>query len=142
MNETKFYSTPEYVSIRPSNFVSYVKDSGELSYVKDTEQISCVKDIEQISCVKECKDNRNNPPWPVIIMAIVGFALVIYTCIGPNMNNHLIVFGALFIFLWTLMWCIILWVMWKARQYTETWGLLILPLVLVFLFFMIILVNW
>jgi hypothetical protein len=89
-----------------------------------------------------CIKNDNNPPWPVIIMAIVGFVLAVYTAIGFNVNQNLIVFGAIFIFLWTVMWCLILWVLWNSGQYTEAWGLLILPLVLVFLFFMIVIVVW
>lgn len=134
MNASQYYSTPDlhydFSTARPGP--SNLLPSNPLP--SNLLESDCLP----ITCTK----NRNNPAWPAIIMAIVGFALAIYTAIGPNIHQHLAVFGTIFIVLWTLMWCIILWVLWKAGQYTETWGLLILPLVLVFLFFMIVVVEW
>lgn len=135
MSEAKLYSTPDLYydfSTTSNNLPSEHLSSEHLS----SEDLT-------IDCVAvTCTQNRNNPPYPVIIMAIIGFVLAIYTAIGIHVNSHLRSFGAIFIFLWTIMWCLILWVLWKASQYTETWGLLILPLALIFLFFMIIIVDY
>jgi hypothetical protein len=133
MYVTRSYSTPDYISSIPVNTS------------RNTSINTPINNYELICEEKRpiCKNiNNNKLPWPIIIMAVVGFVLAMYSVIGPNINPHMMIFGACFIFLWTLMWCLILWVLWNAGQYTETWGLVILPLVLIFLFFMIIMVEW
>ncbi len=84
--------------------------------------------------------NTTSTAWPVFVMAIIGLGLAIYTAIGPNIKANRIVFGFIFLVLWTIMWCLILWVLWKSGQYKQTWLLLIVPITLAMIFFIVVVI--
>ena len=79
-------------------------------------------------------------PWPTIIISILGAITVIYTAIAPGVNQHRRFFGALFLALWTIMWGIILWVIWKDYHQSRSWWLLLFSVIIMAFFFIFIIV--
>lgn len=82
--------------------------------------------------------NKGAVPWPVIIVSVIGGGIVIYTAVAPGISSDRRTFGVILITLWTLVWALILWVMWKECHHPATWWLLLIPLVLEILFFILI----
>lgn len=79
-------------------------------------------------------------PWPTIIVIIIGGTLVIYTAIGPNLNDNRRLFGVVLITLWTIVWALILWVLWKKCHKAPSWWLLLIPVGIMVLFFVLIII--
>jgi hypothetical protein len=79
-------------------------------------------------------------PWPTIIIAIVGVGLVIYTGVAPDIEPNLRVFGLVLMLLWTILWAILLWVLWHECHQVVAWWLLILPIAVMLIFFILIII--
>jgi hypothetical protein len=84
--------------------------------------------------------DRSAAPWPVIIVAIVGGVLVIYTAVAPGVSTDRRAFGAILLGLWTLAWALILWVIWRECHHPAAWWLLLVPIALMTLFFVLIII--
>lgn len=88
----------------------------------------------------QCKTHRT--PWPSIIISIIGGIVVIYIAIAPGISSGRRIVGIVLMFLWALVWALILWVMWKDCHHAISWWLLLIPVVIMSLFFvLIILMN-
>jgi len=90
----------------------------------------------------EIKYSKDSVPWPSIIMLIFGGIIVLFTIAGPNIPSDIKILGVMLVVLWSLLWTLILWLLWI--QYTEaiSWWLSILPIIIIILFFvLIILLN-
>ena len=102
---------------------------------KDNSSENKKKEIET-----ECRVNQ--PPWPTIIISILGAIIIIYTAIAPNVNNDRRVFGIVLIMLWTIVWALILWVLWKECHKASSWWILLIPVsIMIFFFVVIIILN-
>lgn len=79
-------------------------------------------------------------PWPTIIIAVLGASLTIYTAVAPNIDNSRRGFGAILIILWTLLWALLLWILWRNNNRAAAWWLLLIPSISIILFFVFIVV--
>jgi hypothetical protein len=70
----------------------------------------------------------------------VGAGLTIYTAVAPGVSSERRAFGAILLLLWTLAWSLILWVIWKECHHPAAWWLVLVPLVLMILFFVLIII--
>ena len=77
-------------------------------------------------------------PWPIIIVGIIGIIIIIYIGIGPNITSNKRIFGITLLILWTLIWCLLLWVLWNENYYVLTWWLMIIPIITIIVFFVVI----
>ena len=77
-------------------------------------------------------------PWPTILMACVGAGLLMYTAIGQNIPSDRRIFGIVMILLWTLLWAVLLWVLWKDGHLASAWWMLVLGIGIIVLFFVIV----
>jgi len=89
-------------------------------------------------CGSVCEGN--SVPWPTIIISILGAVVVIYTAVAPNVDNNRRVFGVVLMLLWTIVWALILWVLWKDYHRPASWWLLLIPVIIMALFFILIIV--
>ena len=80
----------------------------------------------------------NSPPWPTILISIIGAVLLIVTAVVPNIDSNRRIFGIIFIFLWSLVWALILWVLWKECHRSTSWWLLLIPVAILAIFFILI----
>ena len=87
-------------------------------------------------CDRVCKDNTT--PWPSIIIGIVGAIIVIYTIIAPGVPGDRRIFGTIMMALWTAVWALILWVLWRECKKAATWWLLLIPVIIMAIFFILI----
>jgi len=76
-------------------------------------------------------------PWPSIIIFIVGLILLIWLGLDGSINHNRRMFGLSLILLWTLMWMLILWLLWYRAQYNIAWWVLFIPFITLILFFVI-----
>ena len=79
-------------------------------------------------------------PWPTIIISVLGAIVIIYTAVAPNVDENRRIFGVVFILLWTLIWAILLWVLWREYHRSASWWLLLVPVIAMALFFVLIIV--
>jgi len=82
----------------------------------------------------------NMTPWPTIIISILGAIVVIYSAIAPNVNESRRVFSIVLMILWTLIWALILWVLWRECHRAASWWLLLVPITIIVIFFIVIVV--
>lgn len=82
--------------------------------------------------------NIHAPPWPTIIISVLGAIIVVYTAVAPNVNTDRRIFGIIMMTLWTIVWALILWVLWKECHRAVTWWLLLIPVAIMALFFIVI----
>ncbi|CAH6420581.1 Hypothetical protein HVR_LOCUS1228 [uncultured virus] len=80
------------------------------------------------------------PPWPSIIIGILGAVVVIYTAVAPGVATDRRVFGIVIMALWTIVWALILWVLWKECHRAESWWLLLIPVIIMAIFFVLIII--
>lgn len=105
--------------------------------------VACVKDAEHVPPHIEvingmCRSHMT--PWPTIVVALVGAVFVIYSAMAPSISSNRRIFTAVFLALWTLAWALILLVLWRDCQAITTWCLMIVPVMLMLLFFLVIIV--
>lgn len=86
------------------------------------------------------KCNVHDPPWPTIIISVIGAILLMYTAVAPNLDINRRLFGVMLILLWCAMWALILWVLWKECHRPTTWWLLFIPVILVLIFFVLVII--
>ena len=79
-------------------------------------------------------------PWPTIIISILGAVLIIYTAVAPNLDSNRRIFGVVLLILWTLIWALLLWVIWRECRQATSWWLLLIPVIAMILFFVLIIV--
>jgi hypothetical protein len=82
----------------------------------------------------------NVTAWPSIIIILIGVILVMYVAIAPGVNSNNRVFGVVLLTLWTAMWSIILWVLWRECHQSIAWWLLLIPFIMMILFTVIIVI--
>jgi len=104
----------------------------------ETETKGNVPEKSKIIIEPEC--HINQPPWPTIIISVLGAIIIIYTAIAPNVNNDRRVFGFVLIMLWTIVWALILWVLWKECHKASSWWILLIPVSIMILFFVVIII--
>lgn len=80
------------------------------------------------------------PPWPSIIVSVVGAAIVIYAAVAPNIDDNRRIFGVVLITLWTIAWALILWVLWRECHHATSWWMLFIPIIAMVLFFVVVIV--
>lgn len=76
--------------------------------------------------------------WPALIIGIIGLILFIWTLVDGNIDPNRKVFGCLMIFLWTIVWVLILILLWLKMAYGITWWLLVVSAVVIITFFVVI----
>ncbi len=77
-------------------------------------------------------------PWPTIIIAMVGIGLLIYTSVGFGIPTDRRIFGIVMIILWTLLWCILLWILWKEGNWPAAWWMAVIGVAVLVLFFVVV----
>lgn len=107
------------------------------SVVSTTGTTGSVKVVGPICQIYEPKDVN---PWPTIIMSVLGAIVIIYTAVAPNVDENRRIFGVVFLLLWTLIWAILLWVLWRECHRSASWWLLLIPVIAMALFFVLIIV--
>jgi len=101
-----------------------------------------------LECDEECNDETDNSPflkkrpqpWPLIIAAIVGGIVIIYSAAAPNISNNLRIFSIVLILIWTIKWVLILWVLWKENHIALSWYMLLFPIVMDILFLVLVII--
>ena len=93
---------------------------------------------QEVSSVSEPKRHSHGPPWPTIIVSVLGAIVVIYTAVAPQISTDRRILGIVMITLWTIVWALILWALWKEHHIEATWWLLIIPVAIMALFFVLI----
>src|SRR5437870_128064 len=83
---------------------------------------------------------RYTPPWPSIIISVLGAIVIIYTAIAPNVDENRRLFGVILMTLWTILWAVLLWVLWNECHYSASWWLLLIPVIAMALFFILIII--
>jgi hypothetical protein len=82
--------------------------------------------------------NVSGVPWQMIISILIGVGLILYTAllatIAPARRN----FSVLMLILWTLLWAILLWVLWGHCENATAWWLLIFSTLVTLTFFILI----
>lgn len=96
--------------------------------------------IEKYELIKLNTKQILGYPWPAIIVAILGLAFLIYALFATNLNSSTRSFSILMIILWTLMWVIILWVLWNDNRNNTAWAIVLVPVVLLIIFFVLVVV--
>lgn len=96
----------------------------------DNSKRICNNNIREIS--------ESKVPWPVIIVGIVGIIILLYIAIGPYINSNKRMFGITLILLWTLIWCLLLWVLWNEEYYSMAWWMMIIPIFTIVIFFVLV----
>lgn len=81
---------------------------------------------------------RQGTPWPVIIVILVGLIAAMLMLFIPNVNGGVRSLGVVLLLIWTLIWALILWYMWKECHTRATWWLLILPVAMAILFVVLV----
>jgi hypothetical protein len=81
---------------------------------------------------------NNTAPWPAIILAIIGIAAAVYSGFAPNISSNRRIFAAVTLAVWTLVWCILLWIIWKYNYVDAAWYLLLLSVIFLAAFFIVI----
>ena len=79
-------------------------------------------------------------PWPSIIILLLGAFVVIYSAAIPNIQTNQRLFGILVAIIWSVIWAVLLWVLWKDNLRRMSWFLLLLSTTLLFIFFIVIIV--
>ena len=87
-----------------------------------------------------CRLTAPTVAWPAIILALIGGILVVYTAIAPGVDTNARIFGIVLLTLWTIMWALILWVLWRGCRRSISWWLLLIPLIVMGLFFVLIII--
>jgi len=77
--------------------------------------------------------------WPSIIIIIIGIVLVIYAAVDPSIDNNRRVLGIILIVLWTALWALLLWVLWRNGRRVTAWWLLLIPSISIIVFFVLVL---
>lgn len=106
-------------------------------FSKDRMDSTC-PDTDCGSTVSTKNKRPAGQPWPTIIISLVGAGLLMYTAIGPNIPSDRRIFGVVMILLWTLLWAVLLWVLWSAGHEIASWWLLIVGIGVIVLFFVIV----
>lgn len=78
--------------------------------------------------------------WPSIVMIIIGLVLVIYALVDSSIDNDRRVLGIILILLWTALWALLLWVLWKNGRRQTAWWLLLIPSISIIIFFVLVLI--
>lgn len=89
---------------------------------------------------KEQKDSIDAIPWPTILISVFGGILIVYTAVAPDILNNKRVFGIVMIGLWTLLWALLLWVLWRDKYYAISWWMLLVPVTVILLFFILVII--
>lgn len=84
--------------------------------------------------------NLSATPWPVIIISMVGAIFTVYTAVAPNIDSNRRVFGVVLLILWTVIWALLLWVLWRECRQSTSWWLLLIPLTAMILFLVLIII--
>lgn len=78
-------------------------------------------------------------PWPLIIMVILGLGLVLYTALlSGNIASARRNFSILLLLLWTLLWSMLLWVLWRQCEDVLSWWLLVFSSIIIITFFILV----
>jgi hypothetical protein len=112
--------------------------------VKTTIQTQDLSEPSKKSCPQKCqtpcsvKAPNERPPWPTIIISAIGAGLLMYTAVGQNIPQDRRIFGIVMIILWTLLWALILWVLWREYHIAAAWWLLVIGVAIIVIFFVIV----
>ena len=79
-------------------------------------------------------------PWPTIIISMLGAVVIIYAAVAPRVDHNRRLFGVVLMLLWTLIWAIILWVLWRECHHSAAWWLLLIPVIIMAIFFILIII--
>lgn len=112
--------------------------SGEIIKISPAEGITGTVETQTIIVGPICEIHA--PPWPTIIISVLGAIVVIYTAVAPNVDENRRIFGIVLMTLWTIIWALILWVLWRECQREASWWLLLIPVIMMALFFILIIV--
>lgn len=82
----------------------------------------------------------NNIAWPAVIILISGTILVIYSAVTTHITPSRRIFGSILLAIWTIIWAILLWVLWRECHTQACWWLSLIPLTLMFALFIVIIV--
>lgn len=138
MNSQPINSQPIYQSVTDQNMsIVQVQQSNNPTVTTALVEQPSVTSIQQPTVTKY---NWSWLPWPMIIISILGIALLIYTAVAPDIDSSRRSFGVVLIILWTLLWALLLWVLWKENQRAAAWWLLLISSVSILLFFILIIV--
>lgn len=120
--------------------ITYVTGTTGTTVIRTTDfEVKPITNIVSTAVVGSVCDT-NKTAWPPIILGIVGAIILIYTAVGPGIDTNRRYFGLILTFLWIAAWGLILWVLWRDCEHSTSWWLLIIPIALIFIFFMVVIV--
>lgn len=67
-------------------------------------------------------------PWPAVIMAIVGILALVFVGLLPRLSLTYRIIAIVLTLIWSIIWIIVLWILWRYSQRTVAWILLLLPI--------------
>ena len=76
-------------------------------------------------------------PWPMIIMGMIGGGMLLYTILMAPISNSRRQFLLGIIILWTLLWMVIFWSLWRRCYTTVIWWLLLFAITLLTFIFVV-----
>lgn len=82
----------------------------------------------------------SSAPWPTIIISVIGAVIIIYAAVAPGVDQNRRLFGVIFTLLWTAIWALILWVLWRECHRSASWWILLIPVALIMLFFILVII--
>jgi len=85
-------------------------------------------------------DPKKTVGWSSIVILILGAVVVIYSAVAPGVDQSRRIFGVVMMLLWSILWALILWVLWKNGKRDTSWILLIIPVTIMLIFFVFILI--
>lgn len=90
-----------------------------------------------ISNMKKIKEPFPKVCWQSIIVFILGAVIIIYAAAAPNVEETKRVFSIVMMLLWSILWGLVLWIFWRDGKLLTSWLVMIVPIVLMILFFVL-----
>lgn len=138
---TNLVSTQQVIPVRNVKFC----EDNEVQYFQKNEPIvnQCgnvdqISDIDKVLGITKNTCHPKGAPWQLIIIAMVGSGMLLYTILMAKISESRRQFSLGVIILWTLLWVVIFWSLWRRCYTTVIWWLLLFSLSIITLFFVII----
>ena len=68
-------------------------------------------------------------PWPAIIMALIAIVALVFVGLIPRLSMTYRIIAIIMVLVWSILWIIVLWALWRYGQRTLAWILLLLPII-------------
>jgi hypothetical protein len=94
-------------------------------------------DSDNIKIIKT-PPNTYYVPWPSVIITVLGIIVVIYTLFAPNITTYTRIYIAITLVIWTIVFALILWWLYRWNFYAAAWWVLLISVVVAAVFFVVL----